>query len=245
MSLSLRIKEKAAELGFCKTGIVAANRLETEGGRFFRWLQDGFHGEMAWVNREPEKRVDPKLIFPDARSLVVLAMNYYTPHEHDDSTPAGKISRYAWGDDYHDVMRERLRELLEWIKMEDPEADGKICVDTTPVLEKAWAVRAGIGWLGKHTNVITPTHGSWVFLGGLWRTADGSLFRTWKPGHAAHLNGYLEDYANVADGLVALYEATFEPRWLATAVELADAIHERFTDPENGGFFDTSTSHET
>ena len=165
MSLSLRIKEKAAELGFCKTGIVAANRLETEGGRFFRWLQDGFHGEMAWVNREPEKRVDPKLIFPDARSLVVLAMNYYTPHEHDDSTSAGRISRYAWGDDYHDVMRERLRELLEWIKMEDPEADGKICVDTTPVLEKAWAVRAGIGWLGKHTNVITPTHGSWVFLG--------------------------------------------------------------------------------
>jgi len=165
MSLSLRIKEKAAELGFCKTGIVAANRLETEGVRFFRWLQDGFHGEMAWVNREPEKRVDPKLIFPDARSLVVLAMNYYTPHAHDDSTPAGKISRYAWGDDYHDVMRERLRELLVWIKMEDPEVDGKICVDTTPVLEKAWAVRAGIGWLGKHTNVITPTHGSWVFLG--------------------------------------------------------------------------------
>jgi len=165
MSLSLRIKERAAELGFCKTRIVAANRLETEGDLFFRWLETGFHGEMAWINREPEKRIDPKQIFPDARSLVVLAMNYYTPHAHDDSTPAGKISRYAWGDDYHDVMRERLRDLLEWIKMEDPEADGKICVDTTPVLEKAWAVRAGIGWLGKHTNVITPTHGSWVFLG--------------------------------------------------------------------------------
>lgn len=165
MLLSSRIKEKAAELGFCKIGIVAANRLETEGGLFFRWLQDGFHGEMAWMKREPEKWTDPKQIFPNARTVVVLAMNYYTPNEHEDSPSTGKISRYAWGDDYHDVLRERLRELLEWIKTEDPEADGKVCVDTTPVLEKAWAVRAGIGWLGKHTNVITTTHGSWVFLG--------------------------------------------------------------------------------
>jgi len=165
MSLSLRIKEKAAELGFCKTGIVSVSQLETEGSRFFRWINNGFHGEMEWLNREPEKRVDPKLIFPDARSVVVLAMNYYTPHAHGDATSAGKISRYAWGDDYHDVLRGRLRELLEWVKTDDSRADGKVCVDTTPVLEKAWAVRAGIGWLGKHTNVITTTHGSWVFLG--------------------------------------------------------------------------------
>src|SRR5436190_3497912 len=165
MSLSLRIKEKAAELGFCKTGIVPASELETEGSLFFRWLQDGFHGKMAWLQREPEKRVEPKLIFPDARSVIVLAMNYYTPHGHKDSPSVGKISRYSWGDDYHDVLRERLRELLEWVKAEHPGADGKLCVDTTPVLEKAWAVRAGIGWLGKHTNVITTTHGSWVFLG--------------------------------------------------------------------------------
>jgi epoxyqueuosine reductase len=127
---------------------------------------------MAWMKREPEKRVDPKLIFPEARSVIVVAMNYYTPHAHIDSHTKGKISRYAWGDDYHDVVREQLTSLLEWIKAEIPEALGKVCVDTTPVLEKAWAVRAGIGWLGKHTNVITTDFGSWVFLGEIFLNVD-------------------------------------------------------------------------
>ncbi|MGH9949944.1 MAG: tRNA epoxyqueuosine(34) reductase QueG, partial [Pyrinomonadaceae bacterium] len=164
-SFEKRLKERSVELGFCKIGIVAADSLTAEGEQFFEWLGRGFHGEMAWMNREPEKRVDPKLIFPDAKSVIVVAMNYYTPHHHADSESTGKISRYAWGDDYHDVLKEKLRELLDWIKTEIPEADGKICVDTTPIMEKAWAVRAGIGWLGKHSNVITTDHGSWVFLG--------------------------------------------------------------------------------
>jgi epoxyqueuosine reductase len=120
---------------------------------------------MAWMAREPEKRVDPSAIFPAARSMVVVALNYYTPHEHEQLPDAGKISRYAWGDDYHDVLKEKLSELLIWIKTESPEADGKICVDTAPVMDKAWAVRAGLGWLGKHSNVITKEYGSWVFLG--------------------------------------------------------------------------------
>ena len=164
-SLSERVKAKAFELGFCKFGVVPAIVLEEEGERFFQWLKLGHHGEMAWIGREPEKRVDPKLIYPEARSVIVVAMNYYSPHEHRNSSGKGKISRYAWGDDYHDVVREKLRTLLAWIKTEVPDADGKVCVDTSPVLEKSWAVRAGIGWLGKHTNVITTDHGSWVFLG--------------------------------------------------------------------------------
>jgi epoxyqueuosine reductase len=163
--LTASIKEKALELGFCRVGIVPAEALSEESEYFFEWLDRGYHGSMAWLNREPEKRVDPRLVFPNARSAVVVAMNYFTPHEHVDSPFAGKISRYAWGDDYHDVVRERLKELLAWIKQQEPEVEGKICVDTTPVLEKAWAVRAGIGWLGKHSNVITTDHGSWVFLG--------------------------------------------------------------------------------
>lgn len=162
---SQQIKDKALELGFCKVGIVDASPLEDRAAGFFKWLDRGFHGEMAWMNREPEKRVDPKLIFPDAKSVVVVAFNYFTPHEHTNSDGSGKISRYAWGDDYHDVLREKLRALLDWIKSALPGADGKVCVDTAPMLEKAWAVRAGIGWLGKHSNVITTDHGSWVFLG--------------------------------------------------------------------------------
>ena len=165
LSFSARVKEKAFELGFCNIGIVPAEVLSDEGEQFFRWLGHGYHGDMAWIDREPEKRVDPKLIFPEARSVIVVAMNYYSQHEHKDSPTSGKVSRYAWGDDYHDILREKLRGLLEWIKGEIPEADGKVCADTSPVLEKAWAVRAGIGWQGKHSNVITTDHGSWVFLG--------------------------------------------------------------------------------
>ena len=164
-SSSERIREKALELGFCKLGIVPADVLEEEGEKFLQWIKRGHHGEMAWMNRDPKKRVDPKLIYPEARSVIVVAMNYYSPHEHRNSLGRGKISRYAWGDDYHPVVREKLLTLLAWIKGEVPGADGKVCVDTSPMLEKAWAVRAGIGWLGKHTNVITTDHGSWVFLG--------------------------------------------------------------------------------
>ena len=117
------------------------------------------------MEREPEKRSDPRLILPGAKSVVSLAMNYYTPHEHSDPPESGKISRYAWGDDYHDLMRERLNALLEWIKAASPEINVKACVDTAPVMEKAWAARAGLGWIGKHSNLITKDHGSWVFLG--------------------------------------------------------------------------------
>jgi len=166
------IKEKALEIGFSKVGIVAAARLTEEGESLKGWLGRGFHGNMAWMEREPEKRADPQAIFPGVRSVVAVALNYYTPHEHDELPDTGKISRYAWGDDYHDVLKEKLRELLDWIKSRMPEAEGKICVDTTPVMDKAWAVRAGLGWLGKHSNVITKEFGSWVFLGEILLNLD-------------------------------------------------------------------------
>lgn len=122
---------------------------------------------MLWMERDPEKRADPRMLLPNARSMVVVALNYFTPHEHPENKNLGKISRYAWGDDYHDVVKEKLRELLEWIVAESPECGGKSCVDTAPVMDKAWAVRAGIGWQGKHSNVITTDLGSWIFLGEL------------------------------------------------------------------------------
>lgn len=120
---------------------------------------------MDWMERDPEMRSDPRILFPGARTVISLAMNYYTPHDHAEVRGAGKISRYAWGDDYHDVMRERLKSLFGWIKSEVPGANGRVCVDTAPVMEKAWAARAGLGWIGKHSNLITKDRGSWVFLG--------------------------------------------------------------------------------
>ncbi|MEZ5345852.1 MAG: tRNA epoxyqueuosine(34) reductase QueG [Pyrinomonadaceae bacterium] len=165
IELTNRIKAKATEIGFDKVGIVKAEDLAGEGDRLKKWLARGYHAEMKWLEREPEKRSDPRILFPGCKSLIVLALNYYTPHKHEDDPNKGKISRYAWGDDYHDVVKEKLRDLLSWIKNEVPEADGKVCVDTAPIMDKAWAVRAGLGWLGKHSNVITKEFGSWVFIG--------------------------------------------------------------------------------
>jgi len=159
-----RLRDQAHRYGFDLVGIVPPERLEPEGERLGKWLETGFQGEMKWLERDPDKRSDPRILFPPVKSVISLAVNYYSPEEHEHDPAKGKISRYAWGDDYHDVIKDKLWNLLEWIKEEIPDADGKVCVDTAPIMDKAWAVRAGLGWLGKHTNVITKEFGSWVFL---------------------------------------------------------------------------------
>jgi epoxyqueuosine reductase len=167
---SARIKARALALGFHKVGIVPADALLAERGRLEEWLARGFHGGMNWMTRDPEQRTDPRRVFPEARSVLVVALNYYTAHEHSDDP--GKVSRYAWGDDYHEVVGDKLRQLLSWIEEQWPAAKGKVCVDIQPVMDKAWAVRAGLGWMGKHTNVITDVAGSWVFIGELLLNLD-------------------------------------------------------------------------
>jgi epoxyqueuosine reductase len=164
---SRRIKELAEELGFHKVGIVPALALVEERASLTEWLERGFHGQMRWMARDPSQRTDPRLVFPQARSVIVVALNYYTEHRHSEDASTGKISRYAWGDDYHDVVGGKLKQLLARIKAEWPEAEGKTCVDIQPLMDKAWGVRAGLGWIGKHSNLITKDYGSWVFLGEL------------------------------------------------------------------------------
>ena len=165
ISLTEKIRRKALEIGFHKIGFARAEALTENAEHLRGWLDAGFHGEMKWMEREPEKRSDPRLIFPEAVTVISVAMNYYTPHEHENSVEKGKVSRYAWGDDYHDILKNKLRELFAFIKTLDERAEGKICVDTAPVAEKVWARRAGLGWIGKHSNLITREYGSWVFLG--------------------------------------------------------------------------------
>jgi len=165
--LSRAIKEQARRVGFDKIGIVRAEALDGERERLREWLARGYQGEMEWMARNPEKRTDPRKLFPQAHSVIVVALNYYTAEKHAGDPETGKISRYAWGDDYHEVIGSKLRALLGWIEEQVPHAAGKVCVDIQPIMDKAWAVRAGLGWIGKHTNLITHEFGSWVFIGEL------------------------------------------------------------------------------
>ena len=121
-SFAAQIKERALEAGITSIGIVPAEPLVGEGNRLSEWLRRGYNGEMAWLAREPEKRADPRMIFARAKSVIVTTHNYFTPHQHKDAP--GKISRYAWGDDYHDVVREKLSSLLDWIKSQRAEVNG-------------------------------------------------------------------------------------------------------------------------
>jgi len=164
---SEKIKQQAVALGFNKIGIVPAGALTEEGEQLKEWFARGFHGQMGYMARDPQKRSDPRLLMPSAKSVICVALNYFRPEKHVDSPAIGKISRYAWGDDYHDVLRDKLKELLEWITGHAAEVEGRICVDTSPIMDKAWAAHAGLGWIGKHTNLITKEYGSWVFLGEL------------------------------------------------------------------------------
>ena len=164
-ALTDAIRAKALELGFSKIGVAHAQVLEAEGARLSEWLARGYHGTMEWMGKNRDKRTDISQILPNAKSVVSLALNYYTPVKHTEDPGIGKISRYAWGDDYHIVMTARIQSLVDCILLVEAGINAKFYVDTGPVMDKAWAARAGVGWLGKHTNLITKEFGSWVFLG--------------------------------------------------------------------------------
>lgn len=202
-SLTQKIKNKALELGFHKVGIVPVDALTVERTRLEAWMENGYHAEMRWMEGEPEKRADPRLYYPEAKSVVAVALNYYTPHEHEESDAKGKVSRYAWGDDYHDVMQEKLRALLAWIKEEIPDAMGKTCADIQPIMDKAWAARAGLGWIGKHSNLITKEFGSWVFLGELLLNLELEYDDEIEPDHCGNCTACLE--ACPTDAIVEKY----------------------------------------
>jgi epoxyqueuosine reductase len=166
------IKQFALDAGFSLVGIAQAVPLEGEMQNFSEWLRQGFHAGLGYMERNADKRLDVGAILPGTRSVVVVAQNYYTPHQHTESVQHGKISRYAWGDDYHDVIPAKLERIADEIKQLDPEAATKVYTDTGAILEKQWAVRAGIGWQGKHSNIISREIGSWFFIGVILTTAE-------------------------------------------------------------------------
>lgn len=154
----------ARDLGFELIGFSKAETLENETQKLEEWLKLSYQAGMAYMERNLEKRKDVKNILPDAKSVISLGLNYYTDDKYENKKDTGKISRYAWGKDYHLIMWEKLDKLVAHLKNIEPNFEAKTYVDTGPVMDKAWAVKSGIGWLGKHTNVINKEYGSWFFI---------------------------------------------------------------------------------
>jgi epoxyqueuosine reductase len=160
------IRQKAKALGFLDCGIAAAEFLAEEKPHLLAWLEKEMHGEMGYMARNVEKRLDPRLLVENARSVVSVLMNYF-PSQQQADPQAPVISKYAYGTDYHFVMKEKLGALLKFIQEEVANCTGRCFVDSAPVLDRAWAARAGLGWIGKNTNLISPEHGSFFFIGEL------------------------------------------------------------------------------
>lgn len=161
-----RIKQKALELGFLACGISKAAYLADEKERLENWLSAGMNGEMEYMARNREKRLDPRLLHEGTQSVISVLLNYY-PCEKQLDPEAPVLSKYAYGTDYHFVLKDKLNELLSFIQEEIEACSGRAFVDSAPVLDKAWAVRAGLGWIGKNTNLISVEHGSFFFIGEL------------------------------------------------------------------------------
>ena len=166
-SLARNLKVEAARLGFEACGIAKAQQLDEEARQLEAWLKRGRHASMEYMSRNFDKRIDPRKLVPGARSVISVLCSYWQPQTAAGTPGIGKISRYAWGDDYHEVLKERLYALYDWLKTEAGQISGRVFVDSAPVMDKAWAQRSGLGWIGKHTNLISRQLGSWFFIGEL------------------------------------------------------------------------------
>ncbi len=162
VTYSQQIKAEAKRLGFLSCGIAQAGFLEAEAPRLERWLKNGFQGEMQYMENHFDKRLDPTLLVDGAKSVISLLLNYYP--ETIQNSDTYQISKYAYGEDYHFVIKQKLSELLQFIQTEIGEIKGRAFVDSAPVLDKAWAAKSGLGWVGKNSNLITQKTGSFYFI---------------------------------------------------------------------------------
>jgi epoxyqueuosine reductase len=181
-SLKARIFDKAKELGFCACGIARADAAPEAGERLLEWIAAGHHGEMGWMEARAEQRASPQGLWPEAKSVIALAMSYAPatdPMALADARDRGRISVYAQGADYHKVVKKALKAMGRWLADEAARSTSsgercqlKVFVDTAPVMEKPLSTAAGIGWQGKHSNLLNREHGSWLFLGVIYTTLE-------------------------------------------------------------------------
>lgn len=161
--ITLKIKEAATQFGFSYCGISKAERLDEEAKQLEQWLKQSAHGKMQYMENYFDKRIDPTLLMPGAKSVISLMYNYFTTQKQTDNKTL-KISKYAFGEDYHYVIKEKIKLLVSFLQKNFGDFQARIFVDSAPVLEKAWAKKSGLGWQGKHTNIIHPKSGSFFFL---------------------------------------------------------------------------------
>jgi epoxyqueuosine reductase len=159
------IKSKAQGLGFDFCGISKAEFLKEQAPRLENWLSKNYQGEMAWMANHFDKRLDPTLLVPGAKSVISVMLNYYPSKKLPEGENDLKISKYAYGRDYHLILKEKLKELFSFIQEEIGEVGGRIFVDSAPVMDKVWAEKSGLGWIGKHSNLLNREMGSFFFLG--------------------------------------------------------------------------------
>jgi len=179
------LKQAALEEGFHAVGIARVPSSTTDQDcspsshshtnlldRLRHWLAQGYHGTMEWMGRRPARRADPAQVLPDCRSIIALGLNYWTAVAPDERRGNGRIARYAWGEDYHRVFKKKLKALEGTLKVLEPDCQTRSYADTGPVMEKFWAQQAGLGWIGKHSNLVSPAFGSWLLLGEILTTAE-------------------------------------------------------------------------
>ena len=182
-----RLEAKARELGFCAFGVARADAAPQSGARLRQWLEEGAHGDMLWMAETADRRASPQGLWPEVRSVVALGMSYAPasdPLALTEAPDLGRISVYAQGGDYHDVVKKALKALARWL-VEEAGCELKVFVDTAPVMEKPLAAAAGLGWQGKHTNLVSREDGSWLFLGAIYTTLELELEPA-EEGHPIH-----------------------------------------------------------
>lgn len=180
--ITLQIKEKASALGFDDCGIAEAGEVSAGvSDRFTGWIRSGFHADMVYLERNSDKRFDPRLLVPGARSVIVLLANYYSGYNPGSDRPG--VARYAAGADYHKVLKDRMYSLLQFIKEIVPGSSGRVFTDSAPVMERTWAVAAGLGWIGRNSMLISKKHGSYNFLSEIITTAELTPDKPFKASH--------------------------------------------------------------
>ena len=228
------IKDEALRLGFIACGIAKAEFLEEEAPRLERWLNSNFHGEMAYMENHFDKRLDPRLLVDGAKSVVSLTLNYF-PGEQQTDPDAPKISKYAYGTDYHLVIKEKLFELLRFISEQIGEVNGRAFVDSAPVLDRAWARRSGIGWIGKNSNLISKKNGSFFFLAELIVDLELEYDSPFETDHCGTCTRCID--ACPTDAILSPFIIDAKKCISYLTIELRDEIPDNFNDKMDNWMF--------